>query len=109
MSTACPVHGPAEKHRVQVRFVPAGITASDIEIGRVVNNLKLAISDTGDSLIISDYLLNPSQRIEQFIFQDSSQLPDAQTIIDSLITITGTDGDDVLNGSDGFETIWAST
>ena len=83
----------------------AGITASDIEFGRVVNSLKLTISDTDDSLIISDYLLNPAQRIVQFIFQDGSLLPDAQTIIDSLINITGTDGDDVLNGSDGFETI----
>jgi Ca2+-binding RTX toxin-like protein len=83
----------------------AGITAVDIEIGRMVNSLKLTIRDTGDSLIISDYLLNPAQRIEQFVFQDNSRLPDAQTLIDSLINITGTNGDDVLNGSDGFETI----
>lgn len=83
----------------------AGITAADIEIGRVVNSLTLTIRDTGDSLIISDYLLNPARRIEQFIFQDGSRLPDAQIIMDSLINISGTTGDDVLNGTDGFETL----
>jgi Ca2+-binding RTX toxin-like protein len=83
----------------------ADITASDIQIGRDINSLVLTIADTGDSLTITDYIVNSSQRVEQFVFTDGSQLPDEQSIIDSLVNVFGTSGDDVINGSEGFETI----
>ena len=81
------------------------LTASDIEISRDGDSLKLTIAGTQDSILIQNYLVNPNARIETFAFSDNSQLPDAQTIIDNLLNLYGTVGDDDITGSNGAETI----
>lgn len=86
----------------------AGVVASDIDFGRSGNDLVLTIRDTGDSLTIKDYLSNTRVQTTSFIFTNGSHLPSAQQIIDQVITINGTAGNDVLEGTDYIDKLYGN-
>src|SRR5438067_1735888 len=82
-----------------------GITASAITLGRTANSLVLTLDGT-TSVTITDYLSNAALRIENFVFTDGSQLPSQAAILDQLVNVRGTAGDDNLTGSAGFDAMY---
>jgi Ca2+-binding RTX toxin-like protein len=80
-----------------------GISASDVTLGRSANSLVLTLADGAGSITIDNYLSDPARRIETLQFPDGSTLPDATTIVDTLVNIRGTPGDDTLVGTPGFD------
>ena len=84
----------------------AGITASGITLSRNVNGLVLSVNGTSDSVTIANYLIDPNARVENFVFADGSQLPTQAQILDQLINVRGTAGDDVLTGTAGYDVLY---
>jgi len=82
----------------------SGIAASDIQIGREINDLVLTIRGT-DRVVIENALVDANARVESFVFSGGGSLPSIQTIINSLVMQNGTAGDDVLVGSDGYDVL----
>jgi Ca2+-binding RTX toxin-like protein len=81
----------------------AGISAGNVTLGRSANDLLLTLAGGAGSVTITNYLIDPARRIENFQFADASALPDAATIVDSLVNIRGTAGNDTLTGTAGFD------
>jgi len=84
----------------------AGITASQIVISRSQNSLVLGISGTSDTLTIDNALPSASARVENFVFTDSSTLPDINTMVGNLVNVNGTSGADVLQGTANYDVLY---
>ena len=84
----------------------SGITASQIVISRSANSLVLGIAGTTDTLTIDNYLSDSNARVETFSFSDLSVLPSASALVSSLAGIYGTVGNDVMQGTSGFDVLY---
>ena len=83
------------------------VLPSDVTIKRINNDLELSINDTTDRLIVKDYFnsnygsnydsTNMVNKIEQIKFADGT-IWNVASIAQHSIGITGTEGDDKLNG-----------
>lgn len=89
----------------------AGVSAADLIVTRNNFDLVLTITGTSDRVTLSSWFLNSSTRLGTIEFADGSSLPSAQSMYQSLLTYTGTAGNDrqmwgnsdseVLRGLDG--------
>ena len=84
----------------------AGVTAAQITLGRSLNSLVLGVAGTADTLTIDNFLINTTARVESFVFTDASALPDNPSIVDSLVGVFGTPGNDVLQGTNNFDVLY---
>jgi Ca2+-binding RTX toxin-like protein len=82
-----------------------GITAGGVTLGRSANSLVLTLAGGAGSVTIDNYLVDPARQIENFQFADGSTLPDAAMIVDTLVNMRGTPGNDTLTGTAGFDII----
>lgn len=77
----------------------AGILSSDISLSRSGDNLIITITSTpSSSITVVNHYQSSSKVVEKIIFNDNSEM----SIIPS---ISGTSGDDTLNGTSGAEII----
>jgi Ca2+-binding RTX toxin-like protein len=89
-----------------------GITAADVNIQRVNDNLQIAIANTEDVLTVVDYFSDAGSKIEEIRFANGTVW--SQSDIEgltgnadpSLTAFTaGTDGNDILTGTLGNDTL----
>lgn len=91
----------------QVQF-GIGISASDVTLIRENNDLYLVL-DSGERLTIQHWFADPAYRVEQFMFQDGSQLPNPDQIALWVSDVSGTDEGEQLFGFETNDTLrgWA--
>jgi len=73
-----------------------GISSNNLEVTRDNSNLIIGIKGTTDKIIVSEYFMSTSSKIEEFVFNDGTTLTSQQ--IESMVAIYGTDGNDSLYG-----------
>jgi Ca2+-binding RTX toxin-like protein len=84
-----------------IRF-GAGIGAGDIVLSRSGNDLVFALAGSDDRVTVRDWRYGDYFRIEQVAFADGA-VWDAAALaaMAAALPVTGTDGDDYLNGDNG--------
>ncbi len=96
--------GPGTIDRVEVQ----GATPSDVTITRDwgvnPNAITLRLNATGDALTLLDWF-NPNGQIEEIRFADGTVWDQAAVLARLETTLTGTEGDDNLYGSELADTI----
>lgn len=71
--------------------------------GEIINNdVELKIKNTEDKIILKNYLVDNTYRIDKLVFADNSE----HLISEYIGGIYGTDGDDIISGTDNDDTIW---
>ena len=90
-----------------------GLVAGEVTFAQNGDDLEVLIDSTTDKLVVTDFFINPNAVIETFLFADGTEileadipdiianggkLPDGETII-------GTEGNDVLNGTELADTL----
>jgi Ca2+-binding RTX toxin-like protein len=87
-----------------IRF-GAGIGAGDIVLSRSGNDLVLALAGSDDRVTVRNWNYGDYYRIERVAFADGSAWDAAAlAAMVAAIPLTGTDGNDVLNGDNGANT-----
>ncbi|MCP4545844.1 MAG: hypothetical protein GY835_05180, partial [bacterium] len=85
----------------------AGVSAGDISFERVSSHLLLTITGTEDTLTIKNWFKASGHRIDEFVFQDGSQLPSIEEITRTATAVlNGTGGNDRLNGYKGNDLLY---
>ncbi|MBI4190070.1 MAG: putative Ig domain-containing protein, partial [Betaproteobacteria bacterium] len=88
-----------------------GVSTADIAVTRDDRNLYLTISDTGDSLTLSDWVVDTAHRVETVRFADGTEwtaadLAGRATYVPAPFTqIYGTDNSETLDGTPGPDEI----
>lgn len=87
-----------------IQITTAGLTASDIVMARLGDNLIIKISsDAGDSIVIQNHFLSVNNVVETLRLQDGTIIdlvnPALTSVIDG-VSITGTASDETLVGTD---------
>ncbi|MGE5416135.1 MAG: calcium-binding protein, partial [Acidobacteriota bacterium] len=76
----------------------AGVTKTSLDYLQNGENLILKINETGETMTFVDWFKGAGYQVEQINFTDGSNLTAAQ--LTDLAVVKGTDGNDVLKGSD---------
>jgi len=114
-------------------YFDSTITATDVTLSRVTDNLVLSIKNSSDSITVKNYFAKApyiytyggssyqysgsSNKVENFIFSDGSTLPTASNILNAYIIsgdttdnlLAGTAGSDGIYGNDGNDSIYGAS
>jgi Ca2+-binding RTX toxin-like protein len=77
----------------------AGIIATDLELLREGNHLRIGVRNTADALIIQSWFSGDIYKVDEFRFADGTVLT-AQQLMEAGCSIRGSAGNDNLYGSD---------
>ncbi|MEK7592928.1 MAG: calcium-binding protein [Patescibacteria group bacterium] len=93
----------------------ADVLPANIQVTRNASNIYLTIADTGETLTIANWFLDPAYQIEQISFADGTRwdvaavealLPGPPPATEGPDVLFGTAGDDVIDGLGGDDQLY---
>lgn len=80
----------------------ADVAPGDVVFSRNINDLVVSLNGTADAVWVKGFFTSDSNKIDQFVFADGTTYDASQV---TVMTHTGTTGNDVMYGSTGAETL----